>query len=90
MTIGTICGAPFLSFADVIGRRGINFTGNAIVIVSALLQGFSTNLSMFMAGRFLLGFGAAIMSSPQYMGEVAPARKSNWFPGLAITYFKLF
>jgi MFS family permease len=72
MTIGNVCGAPFLSFADIIGRRGINFVGNAIVIVAALLQGFSTNLSMFMAGRFLLGFGAAIMSSPQYMGEVAP------------------
>jgi hypothetical protein len=30
MTIGSVCAAPFLSFGDVIGRRGINFVGNAI------------------------------------------------------------
>lgn len=46
MTIGSFCGAPFMSFADIIGRRGINFVGNAIVIAAALLQGLSTNLSM--------------------------------------------
>jgi MFS family permease len=72
MTIGTICGAPFLSFADIIGRRGINFAGNFIVIIAAILQGCSTSLPMFMGGRFLLGFGSAIMSSPQYIGEIAP------------------
>jgi hypothetical protein len=38
MTIGNFCDAPFLGLSDIIGRRGINFVGNAIVIVAAILQ----------------------------------------------------
>lgn len=72
MSIGTVCGAPFMAFADVIGRRGINFVGNAIVILAAILQGCAFNLPMFMAGRFFMGFGTALMSSSQYIGEIAP------------------
>jgi MFS family permease len=82
MTIGNLVGAPFLTFSDIIGRRGINFAGNAIVIVAAILQGCATNLSMFMAGRFLLGFGSAIMSSPQYMAEIAPAHLRGRMVGI--------
>lgn len=44
--IGNFCGAPFMTFADVVGRRGINFIGNAIVLTAAVLQAFSTNMSM--------------------------------------------
>ncbi|KAJ5361033.1 hypothetical protein N7541_001877 [Penicillium brevicompactum] len=72
MQIGTVCGSPFMALADVIGRRGINFTGNAIVIFASLMQGLATNLPMFMAGRFFMGFGTALMSSSQYIGEIAP------------------
>ncbi|CAG8100998.1 unnamed protein product [Penicillium salamii] len=72
MQIGTVCGAPFMALADVIGRRGINFTGNAIVIFASLMQGLAVNLPMFMAGRFFMGFGTALMSSSQYIGEIAP------------------
>ncbi|KAJ5132834.1 hypothetical protein N7448_006992 [Penicillium atrosanguineum] len=72
MSIGTVCGAPFMALADVVGRRGINFIGNAIVIFAAILQGCAINLPMFMAGRFFMGFGTALMSSSQYIGEIAP------------------
>lgn len=72
MTIGNFCGAPFLALSDVIGRRGINFVGNILVLVAALMQGLAPNLNVFMAGRFILGFGSAMMSSSQYMAEVAP------------------
>ncbi|OBT75461.1 hypothetical protein VF21_04889 [Pseudogymnoascus sp. 05NY08] len=82
MNIGTMCGAPFLTFSDHIGRRGINFTGNAFVIVAAILQGCATNMPTFMAGRFILGFGSAIMSSPQYMAEVSPAHYRGRLVGL--------
>lgn len=82
MNVGTMCGAPFLTFSDHIGRRGINFTGNAIVLVAAILQGCSINMPMFMAGRFMLGFGSAIMSSPQYMAEVSPAHYRGRLVGL--------
>ncbi|KAJ5185341.1 Major facilitator superfamily domain general substrate transporter [Penicillium cf. griseofulvum] len=72
MQIGTVCGAPFMGLADVFGRRAINFGGNAFVIFGALMQGLAVNLPMFMAGRFFLGFGSALMSSSQYIGEVSP------------------
>jgi MFS family permease len=72
MSIGTVCGAPFMALADVIGRRGVNFLGNAIVIFATILQGCAINLPMFMAGRFFMGFGTALMSSSQYIGKIAP------------------
>ena len=52
MNIGIICGSPFLAFSDVIGRRGMNFAGNFIVLFASFLQAFSINMPMFMAGRF--------------------------------------
>ncbi|KAI4755638.1 MFS general substrate transporter [Aureobasidium sp. EXF-3400] len=72
MTIGTVCGAPFLGLADVIGRRGVNFAGNVVVVFAALLQAWARNTEMFMAGRFFMGFGTALMSSSQYMAEISP------------------
>ncbi|GAB7352019.1 hypothetical protein MBLNU459_g2535t1 [Dothideomycetes sp. NU459] len=72
MTIGTVAGALFMGLADVIGRRGINFAGNFIVIIACIMQGCATSLPTFMAGRFFMGFGSALMSSSQYMAEIAP------------------
>ncbi|KAJ5382784.1 Major facilitator superfamily domain general substrate transporter [Penicillium concentricum] len=83
MQIGTVCGAPFMGLADVFGRRAINFSGNAIVIFGALLQGLAVNLPMFMAGRFFLGFGSALMSSSQYIGEISPLH----LRGLMVGFF---
>jgi MFS family permease len=82
MSVGNIAGAPFLSLADVLGRRGINFIGNVIVIVAAVMQGCAPNLSVLMAGRFLLGFGSAMMSSSQYMGEIAPVHLRGRLVGI--------
>lgn len=82
MSVGTIAGAPFLSLADVIGRRGINFIGNVIVIVAAIMQGCAPNVSVLMAGRFILGFGSAMMSSSQYMGEIAPVHLRGRLVGI--------
>ena len=70
MTIGNFCGAYFLSLQDVIGRRGVNFLGNALVIVASLMQALAKDLNVFMAGRFILGFGSALMSSSQYLSLI--------------------
>lgn len=72
MTIGNVAGAPFLALGDVIGRRGINWIGNFIVICASLMQGLAQNLPTLMAGRFFMGFGSALMSNSQYMAEVSP------------------
>jgi MFS family permease len=72
MTIGNFCGAPFLCFADKIGRRSVNFIGCFLTIVAALIQCFSPNVRLFMFGRFVLGFGTALCTSSQYIAEIAP------------------
>ncbi|KAF2013955.1 putative MFS sugar transporter protein [Aaosphaeria arxii CBS 175.79] len=89
MRIGLVCGAPFLALSDRIGRRGVNFLGNFLVIVAALLQGLAPNLSCFMAGRFILGFGSSLMSSPQYIAEIAPAHMRGRMVGIFGACFQI-
>lgn len=89
MTIGNFMGAPFLALGDVIGRRGINFLGNAIVIVAALLQGLAPNLPALMVGRFLLGFGSSMASAPQYMAEISPIHLRGRLVGFFGTFFQV-
>lgn len=89
MRIGTVVGAPFLALNDKIGRRGVNFLGNSLVICAALMQALAPNLSCFMAGRFFLGFGSALMSSPQYIAEVAPVHLRGRIVGLFGACFQI-
>lgn len=89
MNIGQVCGAPFLALNDVIGRRGVNFVGNFLVLVAALLQGLAPNLAALMGGRFLLGFGSALMSNPQYMAEVAPVHLRGRLVGIFGACFQI-
>lgn len=89
MTIGNFVGAPFVALGDVIGRRGVNFIGNLIVIVAALLQGLAPNLPALMIGRFLLGFGSSMASTPQYMAEVSPLHLRGRLVGFYGTFFQV-
>ncbi|KAF3041728.1 hypothetical protein E8E12_007682 [Didymella heteroderae] len=89
MRIGTVVGAPFLALNDRIGRRGVNFLGNFLVICAALMQALAPNLSCFMAGRFFLGFGSALMSSPQYIAEIAPVHLRGRIVGLFGACFQI-
>lgn len=89
MQIGTFCGAPFLALSDVIGRRGVNFLGNALVVVAALTQGLAPNLPCFMIGRFILGFGTALCSSSQYMAEIAPVHLRGRLVGVFGACFQI-
>lgn len=80
MLIGSVCGAPFLVLSDVYGRRSVNFLGNALSIIAAIMQSQAPNLPVFMVGRFILGFGTALCTSSQYMAEISPVhlRVSLW------------
>jgi MFS family permease len=82
MTIGTFVGAPFLALGDTFGRRGVNFIGNFIVVIAALLQGLAPNLPCFFIGRLLLGFGTALCTAPQYMAEIAPVHLRGRLVGI--------
>lgn len=88
MTIGNFLGAPFLALGDVIGRRGVNFLGNLIVVIAALVQGLAPNLPALMVGRFLLGFGSSMASAPQYMAEISPVHMRGRLVGFFGTWFQ--
>ena len=84
MNIGQVSAALFLGIADIpwIGRRGLNFFGNAFVAFACIFCAFSTGIPMFMAGRFLMGFGTALMSSSTYMAEIAPVHLRGRLVGI--------
>ncbi|KAI8721863.1 hypothetical protein NCS52_00328900 [Fusarium sp. LHS14.1] len=72
--IGTISATPFVGPTnDYLGRRAGMFAGSIIVIVGAVVVGASTSKGMFLAGRYVLGFGVAFcnVSAPVYVGEMA-------------------
>lgn len=89
MNIGNVCGAPFLALSDIIGRRSVNFIGNLLVIVASIMQATSPNLKVFMAGRFFMGFGSAMLSSSQYMGEIAPVHLRGLLVGIFGACFQI-
>ncbi|KAL3482322.1 general substrate transporter [Aspergillus californicus] len=89
MNIGTVCGAPFLSLSDVYGRRSVNFAGNFLVIIACILQATAPNLKFFMGGRFFMGFGSALMSSSQYMGEISPLHLRGLMVGIFGACFQI-
>ncbi|PGH14335.1 hypothetical protein AJ79_03157 [Helicocarpus griseus UAMH5409] len=58
---------------DRFGRRAGMFVGAAIIIIGTCIQAPSVNRDMFLAGRFVLGFGVsfACVSAPCYVSEIA-------------------
>lgn len=77
LLIGCIVGAFFAgTLADSFGRRNVMRVAAALFLVSALLQGFAHDHSLFVLARIMGGMavGAASVLSPAYISEVAPAR----------------
>jgi MFS family permease len=58
---------------DMWGRRAGMFTGAIIIIIGTCVQAPSVNSGMFLAGRFILGFGVSFccVSAPCYVSEMA-------------------
>ncbi|KAK7204876.1 general substrate transporter [Myxozyma melibiosi] len=58
---------------DHFGRRWGMFTGAAIIIIGTCIEAPAKNKGMFLAGRFVLGFGVsfACVSGPTYVSEMA-------------------
>ncbi|RFU33599.1 hypothetical protein B7463_g2768, partial [Scytalidium lignicola] len=62
--------------ADKVGRRmGVQIIC-VTCIISAIIQGASVQIAMFLVGRFLNGVGVGMMAPiiPTYLSEVAPAK----------------
>lgn len=58
---------------DYLGRRMGIFTGCVLIVIGTCIQAPAINHGMFLAGRFILGFGVAFcnVSSPCYVSELA-------------------
>jgi MFS family permease len=59
--------------ADGLGRRKTIAIGCAIIVIGTAIQTPAQNMGMFMAGRAILGLGAAIAqaAAPVYIVEIA-------------------
>ncbi|CAN8099641.1 unnamed protein product [Discula destructiva] len=69
-SLGSILSVPFV--ADHYGRKIPIVIGCLIMIAGALMQGIGSTLPVFMAGRFLLGFGNSFtqLASPMLLTEI--------------------
>jgi MFS family permease len=73
-TGGTILGSPSISYlADKLGRKKAVFVGTIISCLGCALQGGAANIPMMIAGRFIAGLAAGLLSAvvPMYCSEIA-------------------
>ncbi|KAK5658952.1 hypothetical protein OQA88_1770 [Cercophora sp. LCS_1] len=74
-TVGAMVGAPFAAvLSDKFGRRKGMFLGGVVIITGMIIISTSHHIPQFVVGRFILGFGIAIMTvaAPAYSIEIAP------------------
>lgn len=91
--LGQIAAFPFCGFfADGYGRRKCIFVGCFLVLVGTAVQTTANTMGHFIAGRFVLGFGASIASAagpaytvelahPAYRGTMAGFYNNFWWLG---------
>ncbi|THV72686.1 MFS sugar transporter-like protein, partial [Aureobasidium pullulans] len=101
-TIGFITALPFTGWiADFLGRKRPVQIGNVIMIIGAVVQSSAKNISMFIAARFLLGFGLSIacvaapalvaeLTYPSHRGKMTALYNTNWFVGAIIAAWSTF
>lgn len=78
--LGVIVQAPI---ANRFGRRAANGVAALLLIFSSALQAGSTGIAMFLAGRTISGFGAAMCFSntPTYTAELATPHNRGMLVG---------
>ncbi|KAF2193108.1 general substrate transporter [Zopfia rhizophila CBS 207.26] len=72
-SLGAILSLPFIPIVnDKFGRRGSIFGGSVIMIIGAIIQGFSQNAGMYIVARLILGFGipTCIVAGSSLIGEL--------------------
>lgn len=72
-SLGAILSLPFIPMVDNrVGRRGSILVGSTIMVLGAIIQGFSTNVTMYIFARLILGFGipACIVAGSSLIGEL--------------------
>ncbi|KAK3935399.1 lactose permease [Diplogelasinospora grovesii] len=73
-SLGAILSLPLVPYInDRFGRRWSIFGGSVLMIIGALIQGFSQHVGMYVVARMILGFGipTCIVSGSSLIGELA-------------------
>ena len=90
MSLGSICSTPIAPWvADTWGRRwGINI-GSLIMIAGAIIQAESINVGMFIASRFILGFGLsfATTAAPSLVTELSHPKDRVTITAICNTWY---
>ncbi|KAK7056820.1 hypothetical protein VNI00_002537 [Paramarasmius palmivorus] len=89
-TIGSLCGTlPAAYLPDRFGRRFSMFFGNCVLIAGAVVTANATQMSMFLGGRFLTGFGCscAATSAKSYLAEIVPPRTRGAYMGFLNSFY---
>ena len=94
--LGSIIGVPIAPwFNQRFGRRWAIMTGSIIMVVGAIIQGFSQHVVMYIFSRLILGFGIVfcIIAGSSLLGELGHPKEratltslfnSSWFIGSII------
>ncbi|CAM0139080.1 hypothetical protein VKS41_007892 [Umbelopsis sp. WA50703] len=91
-TIGVFAGPPA---SDILGRKKAIILGSLIMLLGVGLQAGATNVNMFIAARFILGFGLSITSNaaptlvieiahPSARGKITSLYNTMWYLGSII------
>ncbi|KAK7742198.1 hypothetical protein SLS62_010787 [Diatrype stigma] len=95
-SLGALMAIPFIpTVSQYLGRRWTILTGSLLLCFGAGLQAGSTNVRMFLASRWVLGFGIpfAIVNASALIGELAFAKEraimtslfnASWFVGAIV------
>jgi sugar porter (SP) family MFS transporter len=95
-SLGALMAIPFIpSASQYLGRRWTIVAASLVMCLGAGLQAGSTNVDMFLASRWVLGFGIpfAIVNASSLIGELAYAKEravmtslfnASWFVGAIV------
>lgn len=81
---GALASAPI---ADIFGRKYAMMIDTVIFTFGVILQTISTDIPLFVAGRFFAGFGVGLLSAtiPLYQSESSP----KWIRGAIVGCYQL-
>ncbi|KAI0298724.1 general substrate transporter [Multifurca ochricompacta] len=102
LNIGSVVACPFAPYlSDGIGRRKTVAFGAVIMLAATAVQTAARSVGVFIAARFLVGFGLAIASNsapmlvaevsyPPYRGPVTSMYNCLWYSGSIIAAWTTF
>ena len=87
MATGNAAASLFQWLSDIIGRRGLTFLGNLIMLLGVVLQVVAPNNTCLIMGRIFGGVGVSLTANvgPLYTNEIAPPVYRAMIVGLYVS-----